>query len=66
MSSSGQGKEHTGLETDHGDTKKQQADQSAQQGMSKGAVSVDHTKSGGSSGDIGLGNPNAQTHKPPH
>ena len=53
MSSTNQGKEYTGLEKDHGDTKQQQADQSAQGGMASGAVSTDHTKSGGSSGNVG-------------
>lgn len=54
MSSTNQGNQkYTGLESDHGDTKKQQAPQSAQTGMSSGAVSTDHTKSGGSSGDMG-------------
>ncbi len=49
------GQVYTGLESDHGDTKQQQAGQSAQGGMTSGAVSADHTKSGGSSGDIGDG-----------
>ena len=58
MSSSNQGNDksgqtYTGLEADHGDTKNQQAAQSAQAGMTSGAVSADHTKSGGSSGDMG-------------
>ena len=58
MSSTNQGnqqsgtKEYTGFEKDHGDTKQQQAGQSAQSGMASGAVSVDHTKSGGSSGNL--------------
>jgi hypothetical protein len=49
------GQVYTGLEPDHGDTKQKQAGQSAQAGMTSGAVSADHTKSGGSSGDIGDG-----------
>ncbi|CAF1003697.1 unnamed protein product [Rotaria sordida] len=55
---------HTGLEPEHGDTKQMSANQNAQQGITSGAVSVDHSKSGGSSGAMGVGGSGSESHQP--